>query len=268
MSNGVFQTCGGAFLDSGGQGGPGYSNNENLTCTICPDTPGDVITVDFITFDLDNAGAQNTWDWMSIYDGDNTTAGTLGTYYGTDLQGLFVTATPLNTSGCLTFVFHSNANGTGNFGGTITCDTPCDRPTAVATYDAPLSHRICVGDVINFDGSASFPGAGFTITEWLWDFADGTTDTSGPIVSHSWDEPGEYVVELYLVDDNGCSSTNRVSLQLLVSTYPSWSPFPDDTFLCLGEDACFEAFPNDYEVTWLGPEATYSNPVSFQLPDN
>lgn len=268
IETGTFETCGGAFLDSGGQGGPGYSNGEYFVCTICPETEGDVITVDFITFSLDQSGPQNSWDSMSIYDGDSTNEGFLGVYTGNDLQGLFVTATPLNTSGCLTFVFESNNVGTGNFGGTITCDTPCDRPTAEGTYDAPENKRICVGDVINFDGSASFAAPGFEIVEWLWDFADGTTDDSGPITSHSWDEPGEYIVELFLVDDNGCASTNRISLQVLVATYPEWDPFPVDANLCLGEQICFEAFPDDYEVTWSGPDLNYTNGDNVALSDN
>jgi gliding motility-associated-like protein len=268
IDNGTFYSCGGAFFDSGGQGGPGYQNNEYFVCTICPETEGDVVTVDFITFTLDETGNQNTWDYIAIYDGDNTAAAPLGVYTGNDLQGLFVTATSQNTSGCLTFVFDSNAEGTGNFGGSITCDTPCDRPIAVATYDAPDSHRICVGDVINFDGSASTAAAGFLIIEYLWDFADGTTDNSGPIVSHSWDEPGEYVIELYLTDDNGCASTNRVSLQVLVATYPTWSPFPGDALLCLGEELCLEAIPDDYEQTWSGPEQTYENADLTVLPDD
>lgn len=268
IDNGTFYSCGGAFLDSGGQGGPGYSNNEYFVCTICPETEGDVVTVDFITFTLDQTGNQNTWDFMAVYDGDNTGAASLGVYTGNDLQGLFVTATSQNTSGCLTFVFDSNAEGTGNFGATITCDTPCDRPVAVADYDAPDSHRICVGDVINFDGSASTAAAGFTIVEYLWDFADGSTDNSGPIVSHSWDEPGEYIIELYLTDDNGCASTNRVSLQVLVATYPTWSPFPGDAQLCLGEELCLSAVPDEYEQTWNGPEQTYENADVTVLPDD
>lgn len=267
-ASGEYFSCGGAFLDSGGQGGTGYSNNENFTVTICPDTPGDVVTVDFVTFNLDNSGPQNSWDSMAIYDGDNTGAGTLGSYTQTQLQGLFVTATPLNTTGCLTFVFQSNGTGTGNFGGTITCETPCDRPTAVGTYDAPANKRICVGEVINFDGTGSFAAPGFNITEYLWDFADGTTYNGGPTIAHSWDEPGEYIVELYLQDDNGCASTNRISLQVLVATYPSWDPFPNDTTLCLGEDLCLSVDPDAYEVTWAGPEISYSNAEDTPLPDN
>ena len=57
MSNGAASTCTGALLDSGGQGGAGYGNNENFTYTICPDAPGGAISLDFITFNLSIAGA-------------------------------------------------------------------------------------------------------------------------------------------------------------------------------------------------------------------
>lgn len=267
MSNGTFSTCQGAFFDSGGQGNPGYQNNEYYVATICPEIEGDVITVVFNTFNLDTSGPQNTWDSMAIYDGNSTQEGTLGVYTGNELQNITISASPLNTSGCLTFVFQSNNTGTGSFGGIITCETPCDRPTAAATYDAPDNKRICVGDEINFDGSGSFAADGFEIEEWLWDFGDGTTYDGGPIITHAWEEPGEYIVELYLVDDNGCSSTNLVSLQVLVATFPSWDPFPSDTTLCLGEQLVLEAFPEQYAVTWTGPETVYQNSENMPLPD-
>lgn len=267
IDNGTFESCGGLFIDSGGQGGPGYGNDEYFVCTICPDVEGDVITVDFVTFALDQSGNENTWDYLAIYDGDNTGEASLGFYTGNQLEGLFVTGTSQNTSGCLTFVFDSNSAGTGNFAGTITCGTPCDRPVAAATMDAPESLRICVGDEITFDGSTSTAADGFIIEEYLWDFADGTTDNSGPIVSHTFNEPGEYVVELYLTDDNGCASTNRVSLQLLVATLPSWSPFAGDQVLCLGEEFCAEVDPEEFQITWSGPEQSYENSTNFVLED-
>lgn len=267
IANGTFESCGGLFIDTGGQGGPGYGNNEYFVCTICPDVEGDVVTVDFVTFQLDQTGNENTWDNIAIYDGDNTGEASLGFYTGDQLEGLFVTGTSQNTSGCLTFVFDSNSEGTGNFAGTITCGTPCDRPTASATMDAPESLRICVGDEITFDGTASFAAPGFTIVEYLWDFADGTTDNSGPIVSHVFDVAGEYIVELYLTDDNDCSSTNRVSLQLLVATFPSWDPFPGDQSLCLGQEFCAEVDPEEFQITWSGPDQSYENASNFVLED-
>ncbi len=267
ISDGFAEACSGAFLDSGGQGGGGYQDNEYHVLTICPETEGDVVGVDFINFLLDTSGPQNSWDYLAIYDGDNANAGTLGVYTGNDLQGVFVQASDLNTSGCLTFVFDSNGEGTGSFAGTITCETPCDRPVAVASDDAPENRRICVGDEITFDGSASFAADGFEIVEYLWDFADGTTDNSGAVVTHTFNDPGEYVVELYLQDDNGCASTNVVSLQLLVATPPSWSPFPGDQNLCIGEEFCSEVDPESFEVTWSGPEQVYENPEDLFIED-
>jgi hypothetical protein len=51
-NNTTFSTCNGFIIDSGGQGGSGYSNNENITITICPDTPGDIMNIVFNLFAL------------------------------------------------------------------------------------------------------------------------------------------------------------------------------------------------------------------------
>src|SRR5262245_61002403 len=69
--NGTVSTCVGAFLDSGGEGATGYSNNEDYTYTICPDNPGDAISINFITFQASLAGSAPV-DNMTIYDGSST----------------------------------------------------------------------------------------------------------------------------------------------------------------------------------------------------
>ncbi|MGB0423867.1 MAG: PKD domain-containing protein, partial [Flavobacteriales bacterium] len=107
----------------------------------------------------------------------------------------------------------------------------------------------------------------FVIDGFTWDFGDGTTDTDNLVTTHSWDEPGQYLTELFLLDDNGCSSSNLVSLEVLVATPPSWSPFPGDTTLCLGESLVMDAFPDDYELTWTGAETNYENPDNIILED-
>lgn len=267
MITGEYTACSGGFFDSGGQGGGGYQNEEYSIVTICPENEGDVVGVDFTSVTLDTSGPENTWDYIAIFDGPDTDANGLGVYTGDGLTGSFVSASPLNPSGCLTFVFDSNHIGTGSFVGIITCETPCERPTVVATDDGPATRRICVGDEITFDGSSSFAAAGFNVVDYLWDFDNGETDNSGPIVTYSFPEPGAYTVELYVTDDNGCGSANLANLQFLVSTPPSWEEFPTDTQLCLGQEFSAVVDPDFYEITWTDAEDSFENPDDIFLED-
>lgn len=245
----TFSTCNGVLYASGGVSGTGYQNGENWIITICPDVPGDAITLDFITFNLSNTNTAappgNNADNFTVYDGDNTGAPTLGTYGGTGLQGLLVSCTSFNTSGCITIEFHSNSAGIGNFSAVITCTTPCQRPVAILDAPIPISpdtcFKICVGESLTFDGSSSTAAPGFIIDQYTWDFADGTIDTlSGSVVSHTFTDEGEFLVDLFLLDDNGCASTNRVTVQVLVGTEPDFTGTTTDTTICLGESVCLD----------------------------
>jgi gliding motility-associated-like protein len=252
-------TCNGFIIDSGGQGGTGYGNNENITVTICPDTPGDIISLVFNLFQLSNTDdnpAPNITnvDYMDVYDGNSTAAPTLGTYSGNQLQGVIIQATALNATGCITIRFRSNTVGTGMFTASATCETPCATPTAAGIIvggETLDSTRVCVGDLVDFSGIASSAAPGFTLTNYEWDFMDGQTAT-GPTVSHAFDTPGQYLVQLFLTDDNGCGNTNLIDLQVFVATVPTFIGFPGDATLCLGETTTFTADPDTYEVLWNG----------------
>ncbi|MEZ4756400.1 MAG: PKD domain-containing protein [Flavobacteriales bacterium] len=263
--NGNSSTCTGALLDSGGQGGAGYGNNENFTYTLCPDAPGGAISLDFITFNLSTAGAAPI-DGMTIHDGDNTGAPVLGTWTGTGLQGQVVSASAANGSGCLTVVFASNGNGTGIFAAAITCYQPCARPTAVATHGAVGPQQICPGESVTFNSSASFAAPGFSIASRRWEFGDGTVlNNAGPVVSHTYAQPGGYTAQLHLLDNNGCASTNRVDLQVLVGTEPNFQGTGGDLLGCAGETLCIDGVVNG--TTWNElPETDLGGGVF--LPDN
>lgn len=137
--------CGGNFVDAGGVNAD-YANSSNVVTTICPTTPGDVVTVTFTAFNT-----EANWDGLYVYDGDVVNAATLlasdnlagnvpgglaGSYWG-DLTGALpgpFTAT--GTSGCLTFVFRSDTSGTRTgWVSNITCGLPpaCRKPSAFAT---------------------------------------------------------------------------------------------------------------------------------------
>lgn len=258
-NNQTFNTCNGFIIDSGGQGGPGYGNNENITITICPDTPGEIISVVFNLFALDltdDNPAPNITnvDVMSVYDGTSTAANTLGTYSGTQLQGVVIEATVLNPTGCITLQFSSNTIGTGMFTASVSCETPCNDPQAgglIVNGIAPDSIRVCAGELVNFQEQGSFAQMGFVLVDYSWDFMDGTT-ANGQNVSHTYNTPGQYRVQLFVTDDNGCSNPNLIDLEVLVGTIPDFTGFPGDTTICLGESMDFSADPNSYEVEWNG----------------
>ncbi len=76
----------------------------------------------------------------------------------------------------------------------------------VATFETTLA--ACDGIPVVFDAGASTPPEGGRITEYRWDFGDGT-EGSGETVEHSFPEPGAYPVSLTITSDSEecCNST-------------------------------------------------------------
>ncbi len=98
MGNSSISTCGGTFYDSGGAGA-NYSNNENSTITFCSANAGSCIKLQFTSFDTELG-----LDFITIYDGPNTSSTLLGVFTGTTLPGAFTSST-----GCITINFQSDA---------------------------------------------------------------------------------------------------------------------------------------------------------------
>lgn len=63
--------CGGKFYDTGGPDGP-YESSENYSILIVPGEPGNLITLDFLSVDIELG-----FDQLHIYDGDDATANEL-----------------------------------------------------------------------------------------------------------------------------------------------------------------------------------------------
>ncbi len=80
-------------------------------------------------------------------------------------------------------------------------------PSASAGPD----RSVCAGETVAFDGGGSIDWDG-KLTEYRWDFADGTTG-SGVKVSHAFSQPGTYPVRLTVKDDSNssCAEAEAVS---------------------------------------------------------
>lgn len=113
-------TCGQMFYDPGGPSG-NYANNTNSTVTICPTTPGDMVSLVFSAFNT-----ENNWDYLRIYDGTSAAAPLLATLTGTALPP---TVTASNASGCLTTVFTSDGSGVrAGWAAQVVCGPPPPPP--------------------------------------------------------------------------------------------------------------------------------------------
>jgi gliding motility-associated-like protein len=224
-----YSACEGAVVDSGLSAGD-YGANENETITWCPVAPETVLNLYWVVFDLDAAST------ITIYDGDDNTAPLVGIYTGTELQGQDIFSGVANVTGCMTVEFVSGAGSSGNFGAYASCGYPCDRPFAIVNPNEAQPLLACLGEDVYLESTSSTVADGQEIVSWVWDLGDGTSDnTSGAIVTHSYTEPGLYVMNLSLTDDNDCENNNVLDYQILVSTNPDFSGTSTDITMCVGD---------------------------------
>ena len=100
----------------------------------------------------------------------------------------------------------------------------------ITVYASPIVsfgldlHLACAPAIISFQ-QFSQPGQG-TITNYLWNFGDGTTD-NGPTPQHQYSQTGYYTVSLTVTNSGGCSNsaTYGRTLRLVpgVQTNFTWS---------------------------------------------
>ncbi len=136
----------------------------------------------------------------------------------------------------------------------------------------------CAGDVITFDASASSPGGGVSITQYLWEFPGGTPSsatTNTPTIQVTYNTPNQYKAYLRVVNNNNDTSDYYVAivnvancapkaiingpLQVCkdsVAVYqdasqnvnPSWNPSWSWTFT--GATPATATGPGPHNVTW------------------
>lgn len=120
-----------------------------------------------------------------------------------------LTYTPnLNFNGLASFTFKANDGKVDSNIATvsITVNPVNDPPIANAGPD----QAGFVGDVIVFDGSASYDPDG-TIISYNWNFGDGTTD-SGVKVEHIYSKTSTYTVTLTVTDNGGLTANDTASV--------------------------------------------------------
>jgi len=97
----------------------------------------------------------------------------------------------------------------------------------------------CSGTSCDFDASGSTDAFG-SITDYVWDFGDGTTG-AGPSLTHLYGGDGSFTVRLTVTDNNGATGT-RIQI---ITTHPVAS----FTFSCSGLTCTFDGSASQGSVT-------------------
>lgn len=155
--------CGSTFHDTGGASS-NYANNEDESYTICPSNEGEIVTIEFTSFNVESA-----WDALYVHNGNSVDAplfssnnGATGSgfpaggYWGHALPGTF---TSTDESGCITVSFKSD--GSVNRSGwthETTCSMTCSNMVQSNEDEGSGSLRDAVdcveaGTTISFEAS-------------------------------------------------------------------------------------------------------------------
>lgn len=250
MSNGTFNQCGGTIYDPGGTAN--YANNQDITTTLCPSNPGQLIRLDFTLFDTE-AG----FDFLDIHDGPTTASPLLASYDGSVLPFSVIASTA--NGGCITLHFTSDGSTVApGFAATISCVYPCQPVVANVNSSNPaFSNGIietCIGTPITVQGSGTYSAATPLYTQsdatssFNWDFGDGTFGV-GQNVTKVFFFPGVYDLDLNVTDVNGCESPNDINFKVRVSdTVGFVGTNAAQQEICLGQTNTLTGFVQEKEI--------------------
>ena len=114
----------------------------------------------------------------------------------------------------------------------------------VRVVEAPVARiagasSIAVGAPGTFDASES-SGATGQIVSWRWDFGDGTV-AEGPVVEHTYEKPGAYVVQLAIETDATAAACNLAEIkhQVVANAQPV-SEAGDDRLVGVNQEVLFD----------------------------
>ena len=129
------------------------------------------------------------------------------------MVGVFSVIICLLSTGCLDMIGLGGEEAVGSN----------QAPSAVVTSDNNVVTLDGGSASVSFDGQDSVDPDG-SIESYNWNFGDGQTGT-GPVVTHNYNEPGNYIIVLFVTDDKGAIGTNDIRLTYVTVAYPEVSSF-------------------------------------------
>jgi len=245
MQNGTVTTCMGNFYDSGGPSGE-YQNNEDFVMTFYPATAGAMLQFDFTTFSIEYQSSCG-YDYLNIYDGENTSATLIGQYCGTNSPGFF---TATNPAGAITFQFHSDVSVTDiGWVASINCYSTTNPPVADFSADDTTPDW---GQTVNFTDLSTY-----SPTSWSWSFNPSTVTYVGGTNSSSqnpqvqFDAAGYYTVTLTATNAYGSDDEIKTNYINAAGPQPPVADFSaDNTTPTTGQTVNFTDLSTNTPTSW------------------
>lgn len=156
---------------------PNFAANDTIGCRP--------FNVSFTDFSSSLGG--NVTDWLWDFGDGNTSTAQNPNHLYLDVGSFTVTLQITDSTGCV---------------GSLTKPLYISSTGPTPSFTNPANR--CINSPVNFNSTSISLGG--TITNWLWNFGDGSTSTlENPI--HEYSSQGNYDVSLYILDNNGCDST-------------------------------------------------------------
>lgn len=211
-----------------GSGVNQYGSNSNCSWLIQPANAGK-ITLSFSAFDTESSK-----DYVSVYDGSNSSASLLGQFSGNSIPSSIT-----STGGSMFVVFTSDNAVTAQ--GWSASYTTCGLPSVILS---PQNVSVCEGAAVNFTASAS---TGVTNIEW---FRNNQSFQSGASVNYSvpftqFSDSGTF----HVIATSSCGQKQSNNTNLKVYPNPPAHIQASATTICSGKPLVLTALQGS-NITW------------------
>lgn len=271
-------TCGTnyTFMDPGGTGN--YQNNTGANYVLCPSTPGQYVTINFSSFNLENG-----WDLFTVINGAADSSVAIGQYTGTTIPATITSSAP---DGCLTIIFDSDYMTTApGWNATVSCTaTPGVNDTLCASSNCtgecgvwicadglyPTTNQGNTMEDLSIHTSGCFTSEGEIASQWFYF----TALTAGS-VEFSFDGPNGQDYDFAVwgpnnSDDPPCPQTTGLAPIRCSAADVSNTANPVGLSQTLGAGELYEGFEGNgwVDALYVLPGQTYAMVLNIYMNGN
>ncbi len=129
------------------------------------------------------------------------------------------------------------------------CTDSITYPIDIVVHQTPhvsiiAPDSVCVASSVFYMGSDNLNEAG---SQWQWDFADNSKDSSGSRTNHTFTTGGTYNVSVVVTTPSGCADTSSHIMNVIALPNVSIGP---DSFICAGSTQMLQAKGAD-SYSWV-----------------